>query len=809
MNNNELNKYFILDYMKYMKGDKSKIDSLLRYAFYIITKEEDEMFLNFAYGLLIRYAIDFSEYKPLLEFAIIFGYFPVIDIITNKYKAVLNSEFANLLFEFSIESNTFENKVLTFDQQTMFNLINIDNDYSLVAPTSFGKTEIMLKSALLSKSDAIIIVPLVALLNQVKVDLLKLSKKEQREIKVITHHEIKASTKYKNIYVLTQERCFELIKRNPLLDVSNLFIDEAHKLLDDDERSYKLAQIIFLLRKRKKVVIKYYSPVLDDPSSIKIKGLYDGSIETVSGIRDMKNYNYYFYHKNRKELYLPHTSLMNSNFAFEDKKYLSFSEYILDNSKSKNIIFCNSPKKLEEYAIDFSLGLCEANVNNEIYADLINFIGEDYNVIDTLKKGVIYIHGEMPDVIKLYLLNLYKKHEEIKYIVTNSSILEGINTPSDNLFIYDYKIGRKTMSPQDFINLSGRINRINNIVDSGNLSRLICDIHFNASNSKRYIIRNKIINPAYGITEKTPQNEYLEKTQKIEYSEEFEASLKQIKLLDNNINVESIFNVTNINVNDDEIIRKCLLNGLKLNNRQTNQIRERLKMITDIKTIRDLLIAIVKIFSLNNDDDISLSRLHNEKAINFYSMLIGWLIEGKTLKEKATRMVAYYSKINNSELIYVGKRGEIAAELINGVLRISNTGKSIYRDKFGKPKILKKLWIKNNHNKKKLYNIFIVKIKVEEDFISFKLLPFVETIRDIDEKLINPELYNIIKYKTTDKFEIELIREGISVYLARELNKEKNKKFISITDRGVNINRDILKKFKGNDILKEELISLI
>lgn len=810
MNDNELNKYFVADYMKYMKDDKTKIDSLLRYAFYIITKENNEMFLNFAYGILIKYAIDFEDFKPLLEFAIIFGYYPIIDIILNKYNAKVDSKLINLLLEFNIETNTLDNKILTSGQQSIFSLLNVDNDYSLVAPTSFGKTELMLESSLLSKKDAIIIVPLVALLNQVKTDLIKISKEKKIDIKVITHHDIKPSLNYKNIYILTQERCYELIKRKALSNISNLFIDEAHKLLGNGERSYKLAQIIFLLRKQHNIIVKYYSPVLNNPELVKIKGLYNNPIEIIHGIRDMKNYNYYFYHDNKKELYLPNTALMNSNFTFTDNTYLSFFEYIKENSKNKNIIFCNSPKILEEYAIEFSLELKEITVDVNVYQDLIDFIGEEYNVVDTLKKGIIYIHGEMPDIIKFYLLNLYKNCDEIKYIVTNSSILEGVNTPSDNLFIYDYKIGAKIMTPQDFINLSGRINRINNIVSSGNLNRLICDIHFDASNTRKTAIRKRIINPAYGIMEETPKNEYLEGTIKSDISDEFETSLKQIKLIDNEIDVESIFKVNEIVVDENETIRKSLLNGLKLNNEQTNQINERLSNYKNIKTIKDLLKAISEIFKLGNDDDISLARLCNEKAINFYSMLLEWIISGKTIREKANRMLSYYDNIDKSELIYVGKRGDIAAELINGELRISDNCKSIYTDKNGKHKVLKKVWVRNNRdNKKKLYNIFIVKLKIEEDFIAFKLMPFIETIRDIDEKIISEELYNTIKYRTNDLFEIELVKEGISIYLARELNTDNNRQFIHVTEKGISVNEKILQNFKGNDVLREELLLLI
>lgn len=67
-------------------------------------------------------------------------------------------------------------------------------------------------------------------------------------------------------------------------------------------------------------------------------------------------------------------------------------------------------------------------------------------------------------------------------------------------------------------------------------------------------------------------------------------------------------------------------------------------------------------------------------------------------------------------------------------------------------------------------------------------MPFIETIRDIDEKIISEELYNTIKYRTNEFFEIELVKEGISIYLARELNTDNNRQFVQVTEKGISVN---------------------
>ncbi len=808
--NMSLNIQFVKDYIEFLKGNIFKINGLLNYSFYLLIKKKDELSLNFAYSIIINYTLKFKDYKPLIEFSIIFGYSPILNIIYNRIGIVTSKEIENFIANYYIEDNKYNDKILTSGQKVMYKMIESKTDYSIIAPTSFGKTDLMLESALKSIGDCIIIVPLIALLGQIKLDLYLLAKKENCKIKLITHHEIKRSNNYKNIYILTQERCFELIKRNKLENITDLFIDESHKLLNSNERSYKLSQIILLLKKRFNCCIKYYSPVLYEPKSIRIKGVHNKSLEMVNGIRDMKCYHYYFYHNNHKEIYIPNTLRMTEAYILDDK-YSSFDEYILKNCKNKNIVFLNSPKDVEKTAINFA-----RNIKNDLDIecdDLIEFIGEEYYIIDIIKKGVIYIHGEMQDIIKSYLLDIYRKNRNIKYLFTNSSILEGVNTPSDALFIYDYSIGREIMRPQDFINIRGRINRINEIVKSGDLSRLICETHFNCqSDYKKQKIRKEIIDPCYGIYHKDEiDNEYLIDYSKENKSSEFISSLEQIKLIDDEIDIKSIFN-EDIKNNKSSIINKCLLNNIKLNDNQEKLLEERISNYygKKINNINELLSAINTIFKLNESDEIAISRLSNDSARNFYSLLIQWIIEGKTIKEKALRLTNYYRKKPFGELIYVGKRGDICAELINNKLIISHSGFSYLKvDKKGNPIKLKKLWTINNADLKKLYNICVIKLKVEEDFISFKLIPYIESLEDINDTIIDKNLYNLIKYRSNDLFEIELIKEGFSIYLARILNNEIYKKYIHFSDLGVIIDSKILNFFTGNKIVYEELIRYI
>ncbi len=811
----KLDKKAKIEYVKMVRGERNAdYQTLLSYAFYLLITNSDELSLNFAYSIILQYTKITKDFKPLTEFSVIFGFSPVLKILLDK-EFKFKNDIENLLMSIYITNNKYKDKILTSGQKIIYRLIGEDKDYSVVAPTSYGKTDLMIESVFNTNEDVIIIVPLVALLSQVKSDIHIYAKQAGKEVKVITHHDIKPSETRQNVYVLTQERCYQTIKKNGLhKKISCLFIDESHKLLVGDKRSLKLSEIIFLLKRKYGISVKYYSPVLYDANSIKIKGLYAQDMITIQNIRDVKNYNYYFFHQESKKLYLPKTETFNRDYIV-DSGYKDYIDYIIKNSKKKNIVYLNSPNAIENEALWLSSRIGGGvNINKTVIRD---FVGDEYYIMDTLSSGVIYIHSQMPEIVRFYLLDLYRKNNDIKYIVTNSSILEGVNTPSDNLFILDYNIGPAKMRPIEFINLRGRINRIADMVKEKDIFRLICDVHFivGDSNAKLGTARNEIIDPCY---EKNvldySENLFLEqcipeeKIKKEEKKEDFINSITKISLIDKEADIEKIFKKKLRQDLSDEFIKSCLMNDVILSDKQLLGIRGRVSSYENskINTIKDLLDCIEQIFDLKNSDFYQLSRLSNEKAKNFYSMFMNWLIESKTIKEKVGSMMSYYAKVKQDELIYVGSRGEICAEMDGEELTIRENGWSRFKkDRQGKSVRLKKVWIKNNKETKVLYNSCVVKIKIEEDFISYFLTPLIETLYEFKKGIITEDLYNLIKYGTTSNFEILLAKEGFSPYLARALNKKEYLEYISLKEGEIKIDNKILNVFNENEILKSEL----
>ena len=111
------------------------------------------------------------------------------------------------------------------------------------------------------------------------------------------------------------------------------------------------------------------------------------------------------------------------------------------------------------------------DLNNGKLEKLIKIVStsihKEYYLIDCLRKGVAYHFGNLPQTIREGIEELFKEGV-IKYLFCTSTLLEGVNLPAKNIFIFSEKIGLRKMDDIDFWNLSGRAGRLT-IDLSGNI----------------------------------------------------------------------------------------------------------------------------------------------------------------------------------------------------------------------------------------------------------------------------------------------------------------------------------------------------
>ncbi|MEZ4857865.1 MAG: DEAD/DEAH box helicase [Flavobacteriaceae bacterium] len=719
-------------------------------------------YADIAYYIILKYSVKYQDYIPLYDFSVNFGFFPIVQSLLNEQlyseEKLVDFFVSARLAEF-ITSNDY---IETLEQnlQSIKFLEDETSEKAYLAPTSFGKSSIIVDYIRRNTERAtkvIIVVPTKSLLMQTY----RMIRSANLGRRIIIHDEM-YNDDNSFIAVFTQERALRLISRKEVV-FDALIIDEAHNLLRSDtgNRQILLSRLIARnLKNNPNQKTIYLSPLIDEVSNLRVS--------------KNQNINSHKIHFNIKEPEIFELTITNRKYQynrFVNQFYLLESNvpnkynYILNNAQKKNFIYENSPRSIEAEAKALSthLSLIENDSDlNNLLTVLKQEVHEDFYGIKYLKNGIIYLHGKLPDIIKEYLESKFKEIKSIKYLVANSVILEGINLPIDSLFILNtYRLDGK-----ELINLIGRINRLNEIFNSDNfdLNKLLPKVHF--INNKDYadghnkkirllrsrIFEDKIENPTLeGFDDSKLSNEQKQSIEKILENESLllndqnteEGKLKQYLIefgiidyySDIDVFIESFFR-------NKELIDNGRLNGWN-----------------SLNTIEKVYVIFLESQEIT---DYEFNRLQNEPARNYYQNYIS-NSRRDSFNQRVVSHVNYFKEMAENtdprrRYLYVGQTyGEISYD---------NNTESFFRNYIN-------LATKTNEE---IVNLAIVKLKMEDDFISFKLNRFIVMLFDFS--LISRDEYNNFIYGTTDLKKIELTRSGLTISLIGKLENDDQLKNI-------------------------------
>lgn len=456
---------------------------LLRYAD-ILSLSDKERHQNIAQQIVILLASLFPNESEI-------GFFK-----RNIYANVSNFASANLvsndveqfkgsdvLRDIEIQAHKIGNNIPDtnkqfFDtQRKALSGIEANQFYSFSAPTSMGKTFVItnyirnkIKNG--SKENFVIIVPTRALLSEIANKMIN----EFSDILGVGKHKIiTAIASLQNdenfIAVLTPERLYYALLKQPTIKYDYVFIDEAHKISDKDKRSVIYYKILDMLKVRENVHIYFSSPVIPNPDVyleltnyyslsdnhangqafefspvIQNKICIDFSTRGVSIVNNLSNENVY---------------CGNLPSDITDK----MSALLFVGKNKRNLIYVSSARKAINYAIQLSnmnISNCAEEGEEELerVAKLIEQkIHKEYFLADMIRKRVAYHIGALPAEIRSNIENLIRKGI-VRYCFCTSTLLEGVNVPVDNLFVFDNKKAREKMSEVDAFNLMGRAGRV-------------------------------------------------------------------------------------------------------------------------------------------------------------------------------------------------------------------------------------------------------------------------------------------------------------------------------------------------------------
>ncbi len=756
--------------------DDIEIQHLLKNAVIFINFGDVDL-QKLGYKIIVSYSNKHSDYKPLYDFSINKGYIPISKQIELQHTTDTNFDdhFFNLFFSSFQENFKEKNYYISNGQKKLIEFSSQSNsNFVLVAPTSYGKSEIIVNKVYSNLDKKIcIIVPSKALLAQTKKRLLNNSVDNNLQ-RVITHPEMYKGTEQSFVAVLTQERLLRLLQKNESLKIDLALIDEAHNLFGDkktDGRSILLAQTIILLKSRNEnVLFNFFSPFVSNPENLKVKqSRYELSSQNTDEFIKTEKYYICNIYDSPGELKLYEqfsNTLINTGVTYANHIDLLNSE-----KANKNIIYLNRPKHIEEFSIEYATRLDNIGFDfNEVVTTISDFLHPDYNLIKCIKKGIVYHHGGMPEIIRLYVENIFSKYSTLKFVITSSTLLEGVNIPAEKIFLLSTKKGKSNLSVSQFKNLIGRINRFSEIFnpETGNLNLLEPHI---------YIIKSKYENKRANIEtfiktrakteikiEDEVNNILLKDEETLNTSDKAELN-KSLEYLEN-IEPNST-NLTNVNYVESEIAKLCFKNNIyDFDIKQSES-----KLIDNLAAFRGTLFTIITdcnqlmeainsiFFNEVNILDENIKRLQNISARRFYSMILDWRSSGASYKEMINHFLRYWSLLQGDNLlIYIGEKWGEEKRNITDI-------KPTYVD-------LRK---KNNSQK---VNLAILKIKEEQDFTEFNLLKYIDILSELE--LVESNFYDKIKYGSSDKKIITLLKNGFSIELAKCITKVEYTNYVII-----------------------------
>lgn len=719
--------------------------------------EKDNRFISYAdlaYYIILKYSLKYQDFDPLYDFSINFGFYPIVSALVNQ-GLYQEDTFIDYLVSLRLEEfRNQRNYIETLEQNIKSEkfLEDLANEKSFLAPTSFGKSSLIvdyLSDNLSNSTKVAIIVPTKSLLMQTY-QMIRTANLKKR---ILMHDEMYNNEKT-FIAVFTQERALRLLGKNDVFfDI--LIIDEAHNILnlDSENRQILLSRLISKnLQSNPNQKVIYLSPLIENIANVRLSENQKITTHKIKfNIKEPEIFeltiDYQKFQYNR---------FVNQFFKLPNTHKNKF-HYIIGNSKKKNFIFESSPVKIENIAKEFSsfLPLLE---NDSIINEVVNVlkleIHEDFYGITYLKHGIIYLHGKLPDIIKEYLESKFREIKNIKYLIANTVILEGINLPFEVLFI----MNTHRLRGKELINLIGRINRLNEIFNSDDveLEKLLPRVHFinktsyaGNHNTKIKLLRSRVFkddiqNPTLQSYNDTNLHfRKREKNNKLKEDEEF-LNFKTLNKRDNLRQYLIESGIIHYYDNTEDFIDK-------FNERQINITKTQFwKSLNILEKINVLFITDHQVI------DYEFIRLSNIAARNYY---FNYIYNSRKLpfNQRVSNLVRYFDEIGNSvdpqrrKLYFGNTYGE---ERYNPLIENS------------KPNYINL----NNKNKREKVNLAVVKLKMEDDFISYKLNKFVIMLHDYN--LISINEYNLFIYGTEDEKKIFLTKSGLTINLITKLDSD-------------------------------------
>lgn len=402
-----------------------------------------------------------SDYKEHIDLVFetisifqLYGFLSYLD--DNEKERFLNTDV--------IRSQTYKGNRIAYYNRGQLSLIEeIDkNDKVMIsAPTSFGKTSIVIEYIIQNKSflnNIIFILPTNSLIEELYHKFLICNKEFELGYNITNQPN---HSQGRNIFLLTPERFlmqYQIEKQN-IFTTDLIVMDEMYKIRKENSstkdflnnRSLRFRKVADIVGRCEKKVV-YLSPfTYVDSESMNI-------FMTKHGIKKI----------NRTTEYVAKEIINASRFVSErDAKYKKAISLMYQLKGDKNIVYVSDRDTASKIVENYSP--IEEEFKGERIRAFYNHIRENYvidefewDVAEAIRKGIgIYI-APMPRYIKREIVSLYEANE-ISTIIATTAFTEGVNCSAKNMILTSTYTGRTLPLTQiDALNAIGRAGRFSN-----------------------------------------------------------------------------------------------------------------------------------------------------------------------------------------------------------------------------------------------------------------------------------------------------------------------------------------------------------
>lgn len=724
----------------------------------VLSRSSHDAVRRLGYRIFLEYAESTGDYAPVRAIAKSRDLVPIVATIDRLYPEMeSHTTLSGVLFDAHM-SNFAEEAAgrLIYRTRGQMELreFNLREDEAIVvAPTSYGKSEMLISRIAANLGRRIcVLVPSRALISQTRANIIADPRIRKSRIRIMTHPDaFNGDDKF--IAVMTQERLQRLLIDNPLLALDQLLVDEAHNLLPSDSRAKELSQAILISRSRnERLMVTYYTPFIASADNLRHYDTVDKRMQAKVTNEHVKVEKFVVRTPGMQtRLY---DQFLNRFINLPTTTSSDEVQAILDAGGRRSLVYVNRPRDAQNLAARMTKALKTTQASPAIaraIEAISDLIDPSYSLVESLRHGVLFHHGQIPDLLRSYIESLFREDEssEPRYLVTTSTLLEGVNTPADRLIMMTGTRGRANLTRSAFRNLVGRVGRFSEVFsENGNDLRLLqpeislIPSTYSRSNWNVEDFLEKVANEAVS-PEDFVLNPFLEATLAVqdrpaalEYLENLEPGSTEL--------MAARKAVTEIGklcfkhgVHDFDIVDR----EIELQAR-VDLAREAESEVDDTESMLEL-IAHVFLESVELPDDDALARLRDyEGARRFYSMFLDWRSRNEPFRLMIRHLVRYWSEIDE-EYVFIGRGwGEVSLG--------------------GHQKLFVQMAKKS---KTEMINLAVVKIKEEQDFVDYKVMKYVEVLYKLD--IVSESLYFRIKYGTNDAFTICLLRNGFSPDLAR------------------------------------------